>query len=254
MVALVRTIAIAIVVALFCLSNDAVGDDGYGKLDFKWLNKEQENLFSERLQSLAMEEALLLRCGRSDTFAQRAEDAIRSCVTKDALDRARGVFDANVKVFTDYMNRNRQPCEHIPLVSRPSLGVHILTAPKGVVSKGAVVYSVAPTFPAARAGIRSGDVIVSINGGPVADIRELQEALAGLPVSKPVKIGVLRGGAHIVLSAPFLVFLPYSSDGRVVFDGPEAIKFDLNDMAKTLSQLAKLCQLCKYTVYRAYCN
>jgi serine protease Do len=48
--------------------------------------------------------------------------------------------------------------------------------------------------PAGRAGIQSGDVIVSINGQPVKDVRELIRRIASLPVGSDAAIGYVRNG------------------------------------------------------------
>jgi hypothetical protein len=45
-----------------CFASEAWSQDvKYGLLDFGWLNKKEESLFFSRLQTLAMEEAFLLR-------------------------------------------------------------------------------------------------------------------------------------------------------------------------------------------------
>ena len=60
--------------------------------------------------------------------------------------------------------------------------------------KGALVNSAQPNTPAARAGIRSGDVITAVNGTPVTDARELTRKIAGLKPGSKVELGYLRDG------------------------------------------------------------
>lgn len=60
-------------------------------------------------------------------------------------------------------------------VHRPRLGVTVRPAGSG---KGAEVLGVIPGMPAANAGILKGDVIVSIDGEPVAGADEIQRVLA----------------------------------------------------------------------------
>jgi serine protease Do len=86
-------------------------------------------------------------------------------------------------------------------VDRGYLGVQIqpltpdLAEGLGVKSKkGALVNAAQPNTPAAKAGIKSGDVIVSLNGEPVADARELTRRVAGLKPGSKVELGYLREG------------------------------------------------------------
>ena len=61
-------------------------------------------------------------------------------------------------------------------------------------ARGALVTDV-PEGPAMEAGIRQGDVIVSFDGGEVADTRELVRRVAGTAVGKEVPVMVFRDGA-----------------------------------------------------------
>ena len=48
--------------------------------------------------------------------------------------------------------------------------------------------------PAAKAGLRSGDIITEVNGKPVKTARHLTEIVADLPVGKPVEVKFVRDG------------------------------------------------------------
>lgn len=61
-------------------------------------------------------------------------------------------------------------------------------------AKGALITDV-PEGPAAKAGLRSGDVVVEYNGEPVDDTRELVRLVADTKVGKTVDIQVFRDGA-----------------------------------------------------------
>src|SRR5882672_8669793 len=64
------------------------------------------------------------------------------------------------------------------------------------VAKGALVAEPQEGSPAARAGIKSGDVIVSINGEPVRDARTLARRISAMPPGKSVKLTVVSKGAE----------------------------------------------------------
>jgi serine protease Do len=71
---------------------------------------------------------------------------------------------------------------------------------------GAVVNSLDPEGPAAEAGLRRGDVIVSFKGRPVATDDELRTQMSRLKPGDRTTLGVLRGGRRLdvdlVLSEP----------------------------------------------------
>jgi serine protease Do len=60
--------------------------------------------------------------------------------------------------------------------------------------RGALVAEPQPGAPAAKAGIESGDVIVSVNGKEARDSREVARIISGLPPGTSATIGVVRKG------------------------------------------------------------
>jgi S1-C subfamily serine protease len=66
---------------------------------------------------------------------------------------------------------------------------------------GVRVDVVEPGSPAAEAGFARGDVIVALEGGPVADIDDLQRALQGDAIARPLEFRVLRREALLTLAA-----------------------------------------------------
>ena len=67
---------------------------------------------------------------------------------------------------------------------------------KLVNARGVEISEVAPGSPADRAGIKVGDVAVSMNGMPVEAAAQLRNALALLRVGQTVELRLLRNGAE----------------------------------------------------------
>ncbi len=71
---------------------------------------------------------------------------------------------------------------------------------------GVLINNVAPDSPAARAGIRVGDVILAIDGHELADPEELRFRVATLPLDKPARFAIWRDAQRstltVALSAP----------------------------------------------------
>jgi serine protease Do len=84
--------------------------------------------------------------------------------------------------------------------------------------RGALITDVAPDSPASRAGLRSGDVIVGIDGLAVQDPEALYYRIGLLPVDSVVELDVRRGGqalaVHLTLEAA-----PSVSERRAVISG-----------------------------------
>jgi S1-C subfamily serine protease len=67
------------------------------------------------------------------------------------------------------------------------------------VEQGVFVVSVEPDSPAARGGVRDGDVIVGYAGAPIAGIDDLQRRLAEEPVGVPARVALLRANQLVDL-------------------------------------------------------
>jgi len=85
------------------------------------------------------------------------------------------------------------------------------------VPRGALVAEPQTGAPAAKAGIESGDVIVSINGKEAHDSREVARIISGLPPGTSATIGVIRKGQE----TSFNVILGNLPDQREANANPE---------------------------------
>jgi serine protease Do len=63
--------------------------------------------------------------------------------------------------------------------------------------EGALVSDVMEDSPAAKAGIRRGDVIVSFDGKPIKEIDQLPRIVATAPVGKEARIRLIRDGSPV---------------------------------------------------------
>ncbi|MBR9990613.1 MAG: trypsin-like peptidase domain-containing protein [Gemmatimonadetes bacterium] len=86
---------------------------------------------------------------------------------------------------------------------RPQLGVSVgpVTAVEAEIYdlrevRGALITGVQNDLPAQRAGLRLGDIILSVNGTPVQDNADLITRLAGLQPNETVALGILRDGSQ----------------------------------------------------------
>jgi serine protease Do len=91
-------------------------------------------------------------------------------------------------------------------VTRGYLGVQIQPVTKEIAEslnlkseEGALVGEVQQGLPAAQAGMKSGDIVVDVDGTPIKTVRELQRKIASFRPDSTVKVTVLRDGKQQVL-------------------------------------------------------
>jgi len=88
-----------------------------------------------------------------------------------------------------------------PLPPRFARGVGLPAGLEGGLSAGLEVTSVVAGSPAARAGIRPEDLILTIDDVPVTAIGELQRLLSAERIGRPVRIALLRSGEQLEAQA-----------------------------------------------------
>jgi Do/DeqQ family serine protease len=93
-------------------------------------------------------------------------------------------------------------------VARGQLGVIIADHPAAMpvaaqaqTPPGAMVTSISPGSPAEKAGIRSGDVIVAIDGKSIFSAAQLRTRIGLMRVGAPVEITLLRDGSPVKANA-----------------------------------------------------
>ena len=106
-------------------------------------------------------------------------------------------FAVPAKTVTEVVNQLRTSGS----VSRGWLGVKIQNVDEDTAAslglgetRGALVNEVTADGPAARAGLKNGDTILSVNGGKIADSRDLARRVAALAPNATADVVVLRGG------------------------------------------------------------
>ncbi|HYX74989.1 MAG TPA: DegQ family serine endoprotease [Steroidobacteraceae bacterium] len=124
-------------------------------------------------------------------------------------------------------------------VKRGQLGVSMYTVTPDIAHSlglpsvvGALVSQVVDGSPADHAGIRTGDVITSVNGQPVKSNSELRNTIGLLRVGDRVEIGLLRDGKPLRVTAVIADTTPElaggpasihkSFDGAVLADAADA--------------------------------
>ena len=66
---------------------------------------------------------------------------------------------------------------------------------------GAIVASVTSNSPAAKAGLKPGDVILSANGKPIKTVHDLPRLVAAMPPGQKIDLAIRRSGKEMTLAA-----------------------------------------------------
>ncbi len=82
--------------------------------------------------------------------------------------------------------------------------------------RGAVIAQVSPRSAAARAGLKEGDVVLSINDKPIRDGGGLRNAIGLLEVGEAARLEILRDGKPMTLDARVGEYVPARADGDAI--------------------------------------
>src|SRR6266851_5236550 len=101
-------------------------------------------------------------------------------------------------------------------------------------AQGALVAEPQEGSPAAKAGIKAGDVITTVNGNPVSNARDLARRISSLAPGASVKLGVFRNGKEEQLSLT-LGELPKERQARASTEDREVPGSDLPRLGLSLA-------------------
>jgi serine protease Do len=66
---------------------------------------------------------------------------------------------------------------------------------------GALVAAITPDSPAAKAGLKQGDVVLKAGGRPIKDVHDMPRIVAASPVGQKLDMTIRRGGKEMTLAA-----------------------------------------------------
>ncbi|HCD9773735.1 serine endoprotease DegP [Enterobacter hormaechei] len=116
-------------------------------------------------------------------------------------------------------------------VKRGELGImgtelnsELAKAMKVDAQRGAFVSQVMPNSSAAKAGIKAGDVITSLNGKPISSFAALRAEVGSMPIGSKVTLGLLREGKPVNVSLELQQSSQNQVDSSTIFSGIEGVE------------------------------
>jgi hypothetical protein len=254
------SIVLGLTLALCGSSPGHADDQQYGSLNFARMTKDQEQFFWNRLDLLAFEEAILSYCGQPDDFATRAKQGIRACVTQEALGKAETFYNSKLSASIVRLGAQKFSCKSkaVGASMHGWLGVEVqpigdAAGSSAKAAAGVLVARAMAGSPAEAAGVKTGDVITSVNGAEVADPKELVRRVAQNAPEATAAIGILRDGAARTINVK-LGSVAMDAQGRVAADGPALISSSKADLNYVATETAGMCQRCKDSIWAVFCR
>ncbi|HOB62642.1 MAG TPA: DegQ family serine endoprotease [Candidatus Competibacteraceae bacterium] len=93
-------------------------------------------------------------------------------------------------------------------------------------TQGAVIAQVSPRSAAARAGVKTGDVVLNINGKPVHDGNGLRNIIGLLEVGETVRLDLLRDGKPLTIEAKLGEYQPIKLEGATLHPQLAGVTFE----------------------------
>lgn len=113
-------------------------------------------------------------------------------------------------------------------VKRGELGImgtelnsELAKAMKVDAQRGAFVSQVVPKSSAAQAGVKAGDVIVSINNKPISSFSALRAEVGSLPVGTKMELGLIRDGKPLTVNVELQQSAGAKVDSGTIYNGIE---------------------------------
>lgn len=101
------------------------------------------------------------------------------------------------------------------------LSSELAKAMKVDAQRGAFVSQVMPNSSAAKAGIKAGDVITSLNGKPISSFAALRAQVGTMPIGSKVKLGLVRDGKPVNVEIELQQSSQTQVDSGSIFSGIE---------------------------------
>ncbi len=114
------------------------------------------------------------------------------------------------------------------------LNSELAKAMKVDAQRGAFVSQVMPNSSAAKAGIKAGDVITSLNGKPISSFAALRAQVGTMPVGSKISLGLLREGKAITVNLELQQSSQSQVDSSTIFSGIEGAEMSNKGGIKAL--------------------
>ncbi|XTZ37647.1 serine endoprotease DegP [Salmonella enterica] len=101
------------------------------------------------------------------------------------------------------------------------LNSELAKAMKVDAQRGAFVSQVMPNSAAAKAGVKAGDVITSLNGKPISSFAALRAEVGSMPIGSKVSLGLLRDGKPVNITLELQQSSQNQVDSSTIFNGIE---------------------------------